>query len=230
MGVRSAVIRLERRETPLRFILFPMIHLGRPEFYDAVKDRLGRSALVVAEGRPDTRPKASLPGLAYLLLRRRRRSRLVVQRLSEETLGVPVVRPDLSLAEIHQRLRRLPALTYVLARLTLLVVVPWAALYVLLFGAQRFLAQGLALDDDTPYTEPSGGERWDDIDEVIVDHRDALLLDALSEIHEARCTESIDVAVVYGAGHMPAVVHGLRKRHGYRARRADWLTVFDLDD
>jgi hypothetical protein len=230
MGVRSAVIRLERRKSPLRFVLFPMIHLARPEFYDAVRERVSRCALVVAEGRPDTRPRVSLPGLAYRLLRQRRRSRLVVQRLREETLGIPVVRPDLSLDEIRQRLRRLPALTYVLARLTLWVVVPWAALYVLLFGAQRFLADELALDDDTPYIEPSLGERWDDIDEVIVDQRDGLLLDALSEIHEARCGESVDVAVVYGAGHMPAVVHGLRKRYGYYARGADWLTVFDLDD
>jgi hypothetical protein len=230
MGVRSAVIRLERRETPLRFILIPMIHLGRPEFYDAVKDRVGRCALVVAEGQPDTMPKVSLPALVYRLLRRRRRSGLIVQRLNEETLGVPVVRPDLSVAEIHQRLRRLPALTHVLARLTLWAVLPWVALYILLFGAQRFLAKGLALDDDTPYTEPSAGELWDDIDEVIVDQRDAILLEALSEIHEARCTESIDVAVVYGAGHVPAVVHGLLKRYGYRPRGADWLTVFDLDD
>ncbi|MGC5019086.1 hypothetical protein [Micromonospora sp. DT47] len=230
MGVRSAVIRLERRETPLRFILFPMIHLGRPEFYDAVRDRVSCCALVVAEGRDHTRPRVSLPGLAYRLLRRQRRSRLVVQRLREETLGVPVVRPDLSLDEIRHRLRRLPTVTYLLARLTIRVVVPWVALYVLLFGAQRFLAGELALDDDTPYIEPSLGKRWDDIDGVIVDDRDALLLDALAKIHEARCGESIDVAVVYGARHMPAVLHGLRKRYGYRARGADWLTVFDLDD
>ncbi|RZU75935.1 hypothetical protein EV384_4513 [Micromonospora kangleipakensis] len=96
----------------------------------------------------------SLPGLAYRLLRRRRRSRLVVQRLCEETLGVPVVRPDLSLDEIRQRLRRLPAATYLLARLTIWVVVPWVALYVLLFGPQRFLADELALDDDTLYSSP----------------------------------------------------------------------------
>jgi hypothetical protein len=230
MGVRSAVIRLERKQTPLRFILFPMIHLGRPEFYDAVRQRVGRCALVVTEGGAQTGPRVSLPGLAYRLLRRHRRSRLVVQQLGEETLGVPVVRPDLSLDEVRQRLRRLPALTYFLARLMLWVVVPSVALYVLLFGAQRFLADALALDDDTPYTQPSFGEHWEAIDRVIVDDRDVLLLDALSKIHEARCGESIDVAVVYGAGHMPAVVHGLRKRFGYRARGADWLTVFDLDD
>jgi pheromone shutdown protein TraB len=64
--------------------------------------------------------------------------------------------------------------------------------------------------------------------ELIVDHRDALLIDALVSIHEARSTEPIAVAVVYGAGHMPAVVRALLARYGYRPRAADWLTVFDF--
>src|SRR4051812_2972494 len=96
MGVRSAVINLQRRETPLRFVLFPMVHIGRPEFFAAVGARAGRCALVVAEGRGRSQPKVTLPGLAYRLLRRHRRSRLVIQDIREDTLGVPVVRPDLS--------------------------------------------------------------------------------------------------------------------------------------
>ncbi|SCG69651.1 hypothetical protein GA0070613_4642 [Micromonospora inositola] len=77
--------------------------------------------------------------------------------------------------------------TYLLARVTTWVVVPRVALYVLLFGAQRFLADELALDDDTPYIEPSllarsldtavatgeTGTRWDGIDRITVDNRDA---------------------------------------------------------
>lgn len=37
--------------------------------------------------------------------------------------------------------------------------------------------------------------------------------------------ERIDVAVVYRAGHVPAIVRGLLERHGYQARTAEWLTV-----
>jgi len=36
------------------------------------------------------------------------------------------------------------------------------------------------------------------------------------------------VAVVYGAGHMPGVVHHLATAYGYRPRDAEWLTVFDF--
>ncbi|MFI6265843.1 hypothetical protein [Micromonospora sp. NPDC051006] len=53
------------------------------------------------------------------------------------------------------------------------------------------------------------------------------LLAALSELIRTRSSEPIDVAVVYGAGHVPAIVRGLVDRHGYRPRTAEWITVLD---
>jgi hypothetical protein len=55
--------------------------------------------------------------------------------------------------------------------------------------------------------------------------RDERLLAALSELVRTRSSERIDVAVVYGARHVPAIVRGLADRHGYRPRTAEWLTV-----
>ena len=51
---------------------------------------------------------------------------------------------------------------------------------------------------------------------------------ALCRLHEERGGESIEVAVVYGAAHVPAVVRGLLNRYRYRPRGAEWLTVVDL--
>jgi pheromone shutdown protein TraB len=61
--------------------------------------------------------------------------------------------------------------------------------------------------------------------QVLIDRRDQLLLDALGRIHLERCDESITVAVVYGAGHIPAVAAGLMARYGYRPREAEWITL-----
>jgi hypothetical protein len=41
-----------------------------------------------------------------------------------------------------------------------------------------------------------------------------------------RCDESIAVAVLYGADHIPAIAAGLMDRYRYRPRKAEWLTVF----
>ncbi len=65
-GVRSSVLRLTRHDSPLRFQVFPMIHIGEPAYYAAVTERLRRCDLIVAEGvggvaTPDGRV-ASRPG------------------------------------------------------------------------------------------------------------------------------------------------------------------------
>ena len=50
VGVRSAVITLACRSGPLRFVLFPMIHVGERSFYAQVTARLRECAIIVAEG------------------------------------------------------------------------------------------------------------------------------------------------------------------------------------
>jgi hypothetical protein len=79
-----------------------------------------------------------------------------------------------------------------------------------------------------PPAELEGGRRaggWASFQELLVEDRDALLVEALDAIHQQRSQEPMSVAVVYGAGHMPAVVRSLA-RYGYRASSAEWLTVF----
>jgi len=73
VGVRSAVITLKQRDTPMQFVLFPMIHLGTPGFYQAVMSRLGSCQLLVSEGIRGKSTTGSLLTLSYRLLRRNRK-------------------------------------------------------------------------------------------------------------------------------------------------------------
>jgi hypothetical protein len=41
IGLRSAVFTLARQATPLRFVVFPMVHVAEPDFYRQVADRAG---------------------------------------------------------------------------------------------------------------------------------------------------------------------------------------------
>ena len=115
-GVRSAVLRLTRRETPLRFELYPMVHIGEPAFYAAVSRRLRRCDLVVAEGVGST-SAGSLLTMSYRLPARFERSGLVVEDIDYASLGVPVLNPDLSGAEFEAGWRELPPMPRVRYRL-----------------------------------------------------------------------------------------------------------------
>lgn len=96
--------------------------------------------------------------------------------------------------------------------------------YLCWFGSRELLAAYLELDDDIlNVAEPSPFER---IDELLRGHRDKLLCQALTGIYHSRRDDPIDVAVVYGAGHVRPVVSYLCARHGYVVASADWMTIF----
>ena len=70
--------------------------------------------------------------------------------------------------------------------------------------------------------EPEAGE----LTEAILNSRDGRLLDRPRE--ELSAEPATRIAIVYGAGHMRAVVRELTGRQGYMTGASDWLTVFYL--
>ena len=58
--------------------------------------------------------------------------------------------------------------------------------------------------------------------------RDARLLERLSDQLDDCEGRSRDIAIVYGAYHMRAVLRELTQRRKYHVARGDWLTVFRL--
>jgi hypothetical protein len=224
IGVRSAAITFRRPDSPMQIVLFPMLHLGSKGFYEAVTARLRDCELVVAEGIRGRSGTTSLLTMSYRLLGRSHRLGLVVQDLHLDTLGIPVIRPDMTGKELDSRWRKEVSRLH---RLLIIPAVPVFAVGMLMFGTRRVLGHYLALDDLPTREQEVADATFEDIDKLLVHERDALLIDALTSIHKERCAEAIKVAVVYGAGHMPAAAAVLVARLGYQARSAEWLTVFD---
>ncbi|MFD9499264.1 hypothetical protein [Streptomyces sp. NPDC060035] len=159
--------------------------------------------------------------LAYRFAPRRRRNGLQEQR--EELLlpgTVQVIHPDVTAAEAIEDLKALPRGMYVL----FMVMAPVMGLVFALRGPRAFLDEDLVVED-LPSTLRAEMMADNPLEHALTDRRDRRLLDALGEIHAERGDEPIRVAVVYGAGHVPAIVSGLRDRYGYRPREAEWLTV-----
>lgn len=225
LWVRSATIWLQRRDTPMRFVLFPMLHLGAPSFYNELTRRLHDCDLVVAEGIRGRSPPASALTLTYRLFGNANRDGLVVQDIDYDSLGVSVIRPDMRASEFNASWRRVPPLH----RLGVWALLPVYALWMRFFGSREVVARHAEVDDlpSREDVEIADNEIAAPINKLVMDDRDALLLKALERIHEERCAETIQVAIVYSAKHMPAVVHHLSRQFGYWARDADWMIVFE---
>ena len=227
-GVRSAVIRLRRRGTPLQFVLYPMIHVGRPAFFAAVTKRLEASDVIVVEGVGGGRRKHSVLlhalTLSYRALRFNRRARLVEQKIDYAALGVPLVRPDVSLEQFEAGWRRIPFVD----RLMIWTVLPLVILGRLFGGTRTIWTQSMEQNDLPSPEEEEAADQLPELEAAFGGDRDDRLLEALFRLHEERGGEDIEVAVVYGAAHMPAIVRGLFDRYRYRPRSGEWLTVVDL--
>jgi hypothetical protein len=222
LGVRSAAITMRRNDKPLKFVFFPMIHVASPSFYAQVRRLLSQCDLIVAEGVRGKSRQLSAITLAYRFAPRWRRNGLEEQ--NEASLlpaGIPVVNPDVTAAEAVADLKSLPRWMYLL----LLFAAPVMGLVFAVRGPGAFFDQDLEVED-LPKTDRAEELADNPIHDVLTNRRDQLLLAALEKIHAERCEEPIAVAVLYGAGHIPAIASGLRDRHGYRPRQAEWLTVF----
>ena len=233
--VRSGIISMGRKSTPLRFILFPMCHVASPAFYAEVRRLLAGCDLIVAEGVHGRSAQLRAITLAYRFAPRFRRWSL--QRQDYEKLlppDVPVINRDVTAADLRSGLRRLPRREHGL----LLVLAPLMGLVFAALGPRPFMRymtvelptglqperhranlrrdemrhKGIAVDD--PLTA------------ALLTTRDAELIQTLAEIHEQRHDEPIAVAVVYGAHHIPRIATSLMIYHGYRVRHTEYLTVF----
>jgi hypothetical protein len=221
-AVRVAELQLERRQSPLRFVLYPMLHVGSPEFYAEVSRRLRDVDAVVAEGGDDSRAAWTLTA-GYRALVDDTRRHLMLQHLDYPSTGAEIVRPDLQGEGFDARWLTVPRWQRALARGATGVAVAGQAA----FGERwlQLVLEHAKLDDLPTNEETLTKDPLPDIERVVMDERDERLVAALADLHERRHDEQVTVAITYGAAHVRAVVSELNRRFGYRVRAGEWLTV-----
>lgn len=229
-AVRSAAITLRRDETPMEFVLYPMVHFAAPSFYAEVRRRLKACSVIVSEGVSGATLQSNAMDFVNRYLPRGRQHAVVGQ--SDQIVlpeGIPVIRPDLPPAEPALDLRDVPGLGRMAKvmglNLALVTSAHAVGVAIALAGPRVLLSEDLAVHD-FPFTARE--EQLDEFpgSDVILDARNRLLLDALTRVHRQHCREPVKVGVVYGAAHMPAVSNGLGERYRYRPHDAEWMTVF----
>jgi hypothetical protein len=230
IGLRSAAITLRHDETPMEFLLLPMIHIAEPAFYAEVRRRLRTCAVIVAEGVTSGKPLWP-PAMDFAdRYIPHGRNHTVVAQTDELVLpeGIAVIRPDVPPVEPAVDLSGVPGLKR-MAKITGLNLMLVTSTHVIAAGIALAGPRVLCTKDlevhDYPFTTEEELAADSPLAHAMLDVRDRELLRALADVHEQRRLEQIRVGVVYGAGHMPAVANGLSDRYRYRPRSAEWMTV-----
>jgi hypothetical protein len=199
-----------------------MVHVAQPAFYDDVATRLRSVDLIVAEGVKGDVPSIGPVSRMYEQFGRGPGPEIVVQDIDYGSLGPPVVNPDLTGAELDDRLREQVPLP---DRLLMRAAVPLTGLAVRLLGPQLLMNRYLGLEDLPTVEQERQAEAWTELDDVILHQRDALVVRALAEIYAQHQHDEMHVAGVYGAAHVVGIFRylsrTLRGRHAAADQRAE---------
>jgi hypothetical protein len=223
IGLRSARITLSSPHSSVEVTLFPMVHIGERAFYEAVYADALDHDVVLAEGVDS--PTAKRLVREYERVARSAKLGLVCQSAVRPGRGrARVVRADLAGEEFAEVWRRVP----VWQRLAFGALTPLAFLHFRFSLSREALAKALAMEDRRSPEELNGWRRPDALEHAIMGARDQRLVEQLEQLIAGSNGEPLRVAIVFGAGHMRAVLRHLVVRWSYRASHTEWRVVFSL--
>jgi len=224
LGVRSAIFRLRAPDAGPDFVLFPMVHIGAPAYYEEIERRLSNCDLILYEG---VRSRTiTLLTRAYRLMGSNRRLGLVQQSsMKLDRLKDRMVHSDVSAESFESRWRLVPAWM----RILIYLIAPTLGLYLRWFATRQFIAKHLGMDDRKSADEILADDDIEKLQEVTVNWRDRHLVTVIEQHRGRYKTSEACIGVLYGASHMRAVLRHLIGRHRYYVTSSAWVTVFDLD-
>jgi len=225
LGVRSARLSFARGGSAVRVTLFPMIHIGEPDFYDATyKDALSHDVVLIEGVRS---PVVLRITRSYRwLIGSKAMAGLVVQPpIAVEGADARMVLADLSREEFEREWRDVP----LWQRVVLYLLAPVVGLRRRYVSRAR-LAKDMSCDDQPSLSEmlamtPETGA----LTSAMLDARDRRLLQKLNAEIDAASETSLRVAIVYGALHMRAVARELRETRGFVVQDGEWRMIFGLE-
>ncbi len=220
LALRSARLVFRSDRSSSEVTLFPMLHLGTPEYFKTAYDDAFAHDVVLVEG--VNSPISRRITRSYRWIRGNRTANLVVQPPYPRNLAARIVHADLSAEEFKAAWRVVPFKMRALVN----VAAPCIGLMRRWFGTRKTLAKGQSLDDLKQRREILDlRPETLALTRIIMEQRDARLLETLRK--ELRTGGFHRLAVVYGASHMRTVIHEMISE-GFHPAGSTWLTVFEI--
>ncbi len=217
-GVRAARLTFSSGDQA-RVTLFPMVHVGEPEFYRATYEDALNHDVILWEGVRS--PIVTRITRSYRwLLRSRAMTGLVLQpKIPSEAGKARLVHADLTAEEFEIEWKRVP----MWLRLAVYALAPLVGLHRRWLSNRPKLAKGMNCEDQPSFAEllavaPETGA----LTQAILHARDKRLLERLGAELDAPEEQTKTIAVVYGAAHMRAVVRELTARRRFSPVGAEW--------
>ena len=222
LGLRAARLRFRDPEAGHEVTILPMVHIGEEAFYARVHREALAHKTVLYEGVRS--PRTRVLTASYRWLDHERLGLVVQPPLSEEETEIRLVHADISTEEMTRLWKAMPFWLRFLVGLG----APLYGLYMRFAATRESIAKGMGKDmlktSDQILEE---GDEFQPMRDMVMTARDAKLARTLFKEIDASDGPA-DIAIIYGAGHAPALIRELTSR-GFRPQKTEWMTVFSLD-
>ena len=221
LGLRTARMVFRSRSSPVSVTLYPMVHVGEERFYkDSYEEAFSHDVALVEGvrsrvGRNLTRTYRWINFEKLGLVRQPTTP-------PSETVAARIIRADLTTAEFHREWRKVS----LLLRAAFVLAAPIYGLHRRLFASRESLARNMCLEDRKSADEIlNWSPIFEPVNRSILHARDERLRECL--VAELEGETEKQVAIVYGARHIRAVLRELTRR-GFSCSDASWRTIFSL--
>jgi hypothetical protein len=223
MGVRAARHSMQSSGKDVSVTLFPMIHIGQASFYRDVHADALQHDVVLTEGvrSPITRLITS----SYRWINKNKLGLVVQPRITHASDGkARIVHADLSTDEFHQEWRKLP----LWLKLLVAIFAPLVGIHRRLFATRESLAKAMEEEDLLSSEEILNLDpRFAALRRTILRVRDQRLIEKLGEELDREADRPQTIAIIFGAGHMRAILAELKRRN-FRTVGATWQMVMSF--
>lgn len=221
IGLRSAVCELGSQKVAPRFLIIPMVHIGDQSFYEDVSRRLDECQTIIFEGVPGFRTR--LLTQAYRITAKRRSLGLVLQRdaIHMKRFKARKIHGDITSEGFTANWRTLPWLQ----QIGLLTLAPIYGCWMYLVASRDSLARGKSTDSLSNAYALRGSNSVNDIRDVILTKRDEVIVACIDDYIRNCEHKNETAAILFGGGHMPAIVSHLMRKHGYSVKKSEWVSV-----
>ncbi len=178
LGLRSAFYELSSPHKKLNFLIFPMIHIGAPQLYANINQRLDACDNVVYEGVKST--KSWFLVQSYKMVVKRKSLGLVSQRsaLSLQNRGLNLIHGDTTAEAFYESWRKIP---WYFRQLVLLLS-PLYGCWRYLTATRQSLTKGHTVDSLPESKEYVDDQAAEAVHQAILKDRDNVLLEVLKTI------------------------------------------------
>jgi hypothetical protein len=221
-GVRAARLTFASRSSAARVTLFPMVHIGEPTVYRTTYEDALRHEVVLFEGVRSPIVARITRSYRWLVGSRAMAGLVVQPPIQKETTQARLVNADLLPEEFEAEWRAVSPWL----RAALYGAAPVLGLHRRWFSKRRDLAKYMQCEDQPSFAEllavspETGG-----LTQAVLHARDNRLLERLRAELDSDPRRAKEIAVVYGAAHMRAVVRELTGARDFAVVAAEWRTL-----